>query len=92
MSAVLTIWTKTCDLRTEALGWNCEDPAKYVRGKPIGTTPACGFRHCYATVLEALASGWKLLGPPVPDEDGFSWWLVRDGVLIPACLIPASGS
>jgi len=69
-------------LRDEVWGWTCEDPSLFVRGKMIGYTPSAKFYHSYKTVLEALADGWKLLGPPqeIPNdaEPAWDWWLVRD--------------
>lgn len=85
---VLCMITVYPDLRSKAIGWTCEDPSLYVPGKEIGFTPPCGFRHTYATVLEALANGWRLLGAPVTasakrvgeqtTEHWTTWWLERN--------------
>ncbi len=88
---VLSMGTTSPDLRSEVESWGSEDPRLYVHGKPIGLTPGtykspdCP-RH-YKTVLEAMADGWKLLGPPssapIVNSDGetfpqYDWWLVKD--------------
>ncbi len=78
----LTILTKASGLRSEAIGWNCEDSSLYVPNKAIGLTP--GPRPhghwTYDTVLQAQADGWKLLAPPrySEDEEGWDWWLTRE--------------
>jgi len=78
---VLVVSTSSPVMRAEIWGWSIEDSDLYVRGKRIGNTPSpcC---HLPNTILEALADGWKLLGPPYLDLDpeviDWTWWLTKE--------------
>jgi hypothetical protein len=96
---VLVVNTSSPSMRAEIWGWGGEDSDLYVPNKPIGMTPGpeshLGLRQLDnpsprwnpKTVLEALADGWKLLGPPQLEnlrkayedtEESWAWWLVRE--------------
>jgi hypothetical protein len=86
-------------MRSDIWGWGGEDSDLFVQDKPIGLTPSPeshrGLRRLDdpdphwnpKTVLEALADGWKLLGPPQlenirvaykdDDEESWAWWLYK---------------
>jgi len=68
--------TEEVSLRCPVIGWSSEDPDIYVPNKPIGMTPSPHIRT-YETVLEAMADGWELLGPPVDDGTAVTWWLSK---------------
>ncbi len=90
---VASVSTSRPDLRSEIEGWSYEDSTLLVRrsyrdagGIFIGYTPSPQGIASYVCVLEMLADGWVLLGPPVrepyTDSDGvkgcyFGWWLTR---------------
>ncbi len=80
---ILIVSTSEPTLRSEVWGWACEDASLYVPDKPIGLTPG-GFEYgeSYATVLEALYYGWKLLSPPVFHREMkikyYEWWLTKE--------------
>ncbi len=74
--------TRKPNFRSEAIGWDCEDPSLYSR-EPVGLNFNWEGRiPMYPHVLAALADGWKLLAPPTKQEgasyETWSWWLVRD--------------
>lgn len=80
---VLIVETGGGTLRSKIHGWGEEDSDLFVHGQPIGLTPGPKPRACPETVLEALADGWKLLGPPtaiddVVIEDAWEWWLTKE--------------
>lgn len=79
---VLIIETEGGSLRSKAIGWGEEDSDMFAPGKPIGLTPGPIPRSCPETVLEALADGWRLLGPPTRFEsdtrDDWKWWLTKE--------------
>jgi hypothetical protein len=80
-------------VRSEIEGWTFEDSALLVhRSSPtsdgklfIGFTPSPKDIPLYTCVLEMLADGWELLGPPERETweaDGtqheqWGWWLQR---------------
>lgn len=81
-------------VRSEIDGWTFEDARLLVKkahasmpGKIfIGYTPSPTNIPSYTSVLEMLADGWELLGPPACEtwksDDGeqheqWSWWLQR---------------
>jgi hypothetical protein len=74
-------------LRSEAVGWNAEDPSRFVPGgghDNIGRSPGYPAHYTYSTPLAALADGWRLLAPPEKfTERGHElmfWWFVREVV------------
>jgi len=90
---VASVSTNGPTVRSEIDGWTFEDASLLVRqshasdpGKIfIGYTPSPEI-PCYGTVLEMLADGWELLGPPQREDwttdDGqkheqWGWWLQR---------------
>jgi hypothetical protein len=83
---VMTLSTESPTLRSEVVGWNYEDSDLFVKGKRIGDVPSPVYEFP-ATVLEALASGWKLLGPPLLEnirpeykedcDELWVWWLTK---------------
>lgn len=91
---VASVSTRDATLRSEIDGWTFEDASLLVRrshssnpGKIfIGYTPGPRDIPSYTCVLEMLADGWELLGPPRhvtwTNDDGkpgeeWSWWLQR---------------
>ena len=95
---VASVSTRASTLRSEIDGWTFEDASLYVHkfaDHPkrvfIGYTPSPKGIPLYSCVLEMLADGWELLGPPqreewpasdMPASDGqpivlWSWWLQR---------------
>jgi len=92
---IAKVWTSREDLRCSIDGWTFEDSSLFVRKAAphgvnpnkifIGYTPSPNLPS-YGTVLEMLADGWTLLGPPGamvmkgnPNilVDGYHWWLTR---------------
>lgn len=92
---VASVTTNEATLRSEIDGWSFEDAQLLVRRSApldaskklfIGYTPAPKDIPHYTCVLEMLADGWELLGPPQREdwtmESGekrveWSWWLQR---------------
>lgn len=89
LQQVLSMSTDRASLRSEAIGWSCEDPSCYER-EPVGKNRSWnGIPPAYPHVLAALADGWRLLGPPTtyqssadPATTWAEWWLVRDTVVV----------
>ncbi|HEY6021478.1 MAG TPA: hypothetical protein VIY48_16720 [Candidatus Paceibacterota bacterium] len=86
---IASVITRNEDLRSEIEGYTHEDSSLLVRrsykdepGIFIGYTPGANFGQ-YKCVLEMLADGWKLLGPPSKEAHfmgyGWCWWLTREG-------------
>lgn len=83
---VLVMATKDATLRSEATGWGPLEDGKvahsYVDSYPshdkVGMIPGPKAWYSYPTVLHALGHGWKLLAPPLQQEDEYEWWLVRE--------------
>ena len=95
---IASVSTNAASLRSEIDGWGFEDANLLVRrshpsceGKLfIGYTPSPKDIPHYTCILEMLADGWELLGPPqhetwtVNDQDDntkqheqWTWWLQR---------------
>lgn len=78
---VMSVSSDGPTLRDEIFGWTTEDPSLYARGKMIGHTPSAR-ESTPKTIMEALANGWRLLGPPVMVNDNttryWDWWLVKE--------------
>jgi hypothetical protein len=83
---VLIMNTDVPSLRDEVWGWGSEDSSLFNPRKPIGFTLGYSIPS-YKTVLEALADGWKLLGPPQLEnirpaykeaEESWAWWLIKE--------------
>jgi len=93
---VASVMTDEPTLRSEIEGWTYEDSELLVRkSRPddassklfIGYTPSPKNIPQYGCVLEMLADGWELLGPPVEEGDlnketneirtWWGWWLQR---------------
>jgi hypothetical protein len=90
-------------MRSEIEGWTFEDGALLVRrsraSNPdkifIGYTPTPLDIPLYTTILEMLADGWELLGPPQREECTafhkpfveWVWWLQR-----PLCSVRSARS
>jgi hypothetical protein len=88
---VASVATAQPSLRSEIDGWSFEDSDLLVRRSHqttstkifIGYTPAPSEIPLYGTVLEMLADGWELLGPPQQESFGpdrptqWGWWLQR---------------
>lgn len=96
MTQIASVSTSGPTLRSEIVGWSFEDSDMLVRrstpDRPgrifIGFTPAPLDIPLYGTVLEMLADGWDLLGPPTDEswtnEEGneiqqYEWWLTSKG-------------
>lgn len=94
MTQVAYVCTNGPTLRHAIEGWTFEDSDLLVRRADdshpgrifIGFTPSPRNIPHYGTVLEMLADGWDLLGPPTEaswtNEDGkkieqWDWWLTR---------------
>lgn len=92
---VASVTTERPNLRATLDGWSFEDSNLLVkRSLPsdarklfIGFTPAPRDIPDYSCILEMLAEGWELLGPPQQqfDDDGapteeWMWWLQRQSV------------
>lgn len=93
MTQVAGVSTRDASVRSEIDGWTFEDARLLVkRSHPssagklcIGYTPAPKDIPFYTCILEMLADGWELLGPPQKerwtiDENSYeqwSWWLQR---------------
>lgn len=69
-------------LRSDVQSWSCEDGDMYQHNKHIGLTGSPDQFYFFKTVLEAIANGWTLLGPPTEIETNghsmYVWWLVRN--------------
>ena len=95
---VASVSTSVGTLRSEIDGWTFEDAGLLVKrahssdfGKLfIGYTPSPKDIPHYTTVLEMLADGWELLGPPQREDwtttddeqppvkhEQWCWWLQR---------------
>ena len=93
-----SVSTSAATLRSEIDGWTFEDAGLLVkRSQPsdpgklfIGYTPSPKDIPHYTTVLEMLADGWELLGPPQREDwtttdeheqpvqhEQWCWWLQR---------------
>jgi hypothetical protein len=80
MMEILTVTTQRPTLRSEIVGWTFEDISLHQAG-PIGMTPnGLGNNNYPGTVFEALAQGWRLLGPPtrMGHDDAWDWWLIKE--------------
>ena len=94
MKQVASVSTNSPNVRSEIDGWTFEDASLLVKktlsSRPdkifIGYTPSPKDIPLYGCILEMLADGWELLGPPQKEiwltEDGaqheqWSWWLQR---------------
>lgn len=94
MTQIASVCTNAPTVRAQIDGWSFEDSDLLVRKEDdrrpghifIGFTPSPGGISLYDTVLEMLADGWDLLGPPTDEswtnEDGkkieqWDWWLTR---------------
>jgi hypothetical protein len=79
-----TVATRLGGLRDELVSCTFEEPRLYVRDKPIGLTPPVNGVPKYGSVLEMLADGWKLLGPPVLRfETQYEFWLTKEMCYFP---------
>ena len=74
----LILETRCLGLRDEVTGYTCEDTLQVEVHKPIGLSPNAPGNFLYATVLHALASGWRLMSQPQRGEY-YTWWLTNDG-------------
>ena len=90
---VASVSTSDPTLRSAIDGWTFEDARLLVKrshsGNPgklfIGYTPGPTDIHSYTCVLEMLADGWELLGPPRREmwkssgaqHEQWGWWLQR---------------
>lgn len=68
-------------LRADFEGWTEEDSNLFVPNKPIGMTPSPKYESP-KNALEALSTGWQLLGPPSKDyceHTGvfWNWWFIK---------------
>lgn len=99
---VASVCTARLTLRSEIDGWSYEDSSLLVRRQApgadmwppyfIGYTPAPKEIPRYFCILEMLADGWVLLGPPTEEKyenkgesddevivtTQWAWWLTRD--------------
>ena len=93
MIQVASVSTSSPTVRNEIDGWTFEDASLLVKrshdsnpGKIfIGYTPSPKDIPHYTSILEMLADGWELLGPPEREtwtaddkqHEQWSWWLQR---------------
>lgn len=84
----LILQTRLLDLRDAVTSADCEDTMRIIAHKPIGESPSAEGDFSYATVLHALASGWRLMSQPqetlahrtvMVTEVVYTWWLTNDG-------------
>lgn len=86
---ILTITTLRDSLRADVDSWGWECDADNIRSdRPISLS-SNGRCSVYDCPLRAIADGWRLLGPPVVDEQyaydsdkqqwmtGYTWWFER---------------
>jgi hypothetical protein len=95
MTQIASVSTNGQSLRSHIEGWSFEDSdllvKKFQRSDDlnifIGYTPSPTNIPYYGTVLEMLADGWLMLGPPIDERwtteeglkiDQWGWWLTRD--------------
>lgn len=87
-------------VRSEIDGWTFEDSSLLIEGKPIGLTPGPKHIPHYTNIMEMLADGWVLLGPPTKEAwkndcneeiSQWAWWLTRDKSERPAYVFRNSG-
>lgn len=81
---ILQIFTKSSELRSEAIGWTGDDTRFVLKDQLLYNHDKIGLVrshdedfHTYSCVLLALADDWQLLGPPEKMETGYLWWLVK---------------
>ena len=74
----LIIETRRCDLREDVVGYTCEDTSEVDLTKPIGFSREADGSFMYASVMHALASGWRLISQPQQCGDTWTWWLTDD--------------
>lgn len=93
MVQVASVSTNGNSLRSEIFSWKYEDSdllvRKSIKELPtqifIGYTPGPKDIPLYGTILEMLADGWEILGPPVDEswtheariQEQWGWWLTR---------------
>ena len=94
MIQIASVATRDASVRSEIDGWTFEDARLLVkRSNPsnegklfIGYTPSPKDIPNYTCVLEMLADGWELLGPPQKESwpigegtprEQWGWWLQR---------------
>ena len=75
---IVAVSTKQDNLRAEIFGWTYEDSDLFIPGEPIGYTPGYRGRQSHKTVLEMIADGYKLLGPPQKIGAEWDWWLTKE--------------
>ena len=76
---ILIMDTISPTLRSNIVAWDIEDSGLYVSNEPIGLTPSPNAnKYAYDTILEAIAEGWELMGPPVKiGKNYYTWWLKK---------------
>lgn len=75
----LILKTRFLDLRDDVVVYDCEDTSLVRVDDRIGFSPNADGSFDYATVLHALASGWRLLSQPQLCDEHYNWWLTNDG-------------
>lgn len=100
---VASVSTNGATVRSEIDGWTFEDARLLVKrshaSNPdkifIGYTPSPKDIPLYTSILEMLADGWELLGPPEHEiwtnddpekkvHEQWTWWLQRKSRSVPA--------
>lgn len=76
---ILTVTTENPTLRSRIVGWTFEDTSLY-RHDTARSPSGAGHNDHPETVFEALANGWRLLGPPtrMGHDRIWDWWLTKE--------------
>lgn len=80
---ILILVTTEKNLRDKVLSWDAEDGDMIDLDKEIGLSGSpSGSTFQYKTVMHAVASGWRLIGPPkrankTEWHDAWEWWLEK---------------
>lgn len=85
MQKILILSSYSASLRSGIDGYGAEDGDLINQNKEIGLSNSMRVPH-YATVMHAIADGWKLLAPPTKTDVYFApkfdyiheWYLVKD--------------
>ncbi len=78
MKMILTGYSAEYGLTSPVAWTHIIDPNKYTPAQPVSMYVGSA---AYNTVIEALADGWELLGPPTDvstaRSNRYEWWLTK---------------